>query len=240
MLLWRVRATLRRLDRVTRLSAQLHTDWDRSAVLHVSAPAGLQPDASAARAPRSAAGVLGILVLGLGVVVGGLLVFVGGCSVACGESVGILVLLMGLAVLGLSISGLAKARAARPEKPRELEEPPLPFVPVLSFVLSPVGWVKPEAWQQPATLLRVVARGRLKSRSWSTGADGLDGASPAPAVAGFPPGALLGRLGSLTFLIGVEASIPPGPRQRLEMCINLEDGAGVRGHYAIEVSSVGL
>jgi hypothetical protein len=265
----RARKSVARIRKAERLATEIDARGERTEIFGVRDPAVLaQIDAGRARwseepadAPplpdddhglsRKGALALGIVILAVGCAVGGILVLVGACSALCGWSGGLVVLLAGMAIIGLSIWGgltfLKRGRAMPREEARDDAGGAGPHV-VMADVHVPVlgadGWVDAGVDRGVATTVLVRSTGLVRMRArWMADADGNGETAGAGAfVPAAPLGALVGRVGDDCFFLGSEGVVPEGPVGRLQLAVNAVPGArsqAPRGHFAAHVTVYG-
>lgn len=209
-----------------------------------SDPAVEYPEDQGGGMSRGAAIALGVVVLAVGCTLGGVLVLVGACVALCGEPGGVLVLLAGMAIIGLSIwGGITFFRKARSE-PRSAavddgpDGPRVVKAEVHVPVLGADGWV--DTGVERAGESTVVVRGeglvRFPTR-WMADADGNgETAGVGALVPAAPLGALVGRVGDDVFFLGSEGVVPPGAPGRIHLAVNQAPAQAPRGHFAAHVT----
>ena len=190
--------------------------------------------------------VLGMIGLGALFVGGLFLALLGLCSVACdGGIAGVLVLLLGLAVMGLTIWGairLGRAARSRHEAPdaasAELRTTPLEAAAWVD-IDARTDWTPAGIQVQPGEALVARAWGVVRGgRLWAADAegDGVAAGRGAP-LPGAPARSLIGRVGARVFFIGAEQRVPAGVEGPLELRANVapEHQELLRGGFTVQI-----
>lgn len=256
----RTRRLLRRAEKADALATRIAEAPGSTDVLRLDDPAmearvaaavaaldEAEPGAAASpHEPSTGMVVLGMLCLGA-LLVGGLFVtLLGACSVGCdGGVAGVLVLLVGLALMGLAIWGGIRLLRSRHPHATAPESASAELIPT---PLEPAGWVDIDAstgWVAAGVEVRpevplvarawgVVRGGRL----WAADAegDGVAAGMGAP-LPGAPARALIGRVGARVFFVGAEQRIPAGVAGPLELRANVaaEHQALMRGGFTVQI-----
>lgn len=213
----------------------------------VAAQEQAEPGAAASPGePSTGVVVLGMLCLGA-LLVGGLFVtLLGACSVGCdGGVAGVLVLLLGLALMGLAIWGSirllrwAKHGSSAPEA-ADAGLVPTPLEPAgWVDIDASTGWVPAGVEVQPEVPLVARAWGVVRGgRLWAADAegDGVAAGMGAP-LPGAPARALIGRVGARVFFIGAEQRVPDGVAGLLELRANVPEAHLdlMRGGFTVQL-----
>lgn len=256
----RLRRMLRRNAKAEALAARIAEDPSSTSVLQITDPV-MRDRVQAAQAesepplPAPFNGVsyadrstliLGMLGLGIVMAFGIFLALIGICTVACGESVGVIVLLIGIALIGLTSWGVStiKKHLHRPVDMHAAVDPQIGT----RWVLESAGWADLDAskgWLSTGLLVDrhtpmiarawgVVRGGRL----WAADAEG-DGvvAGKGAPLPGAPARALIGRIADRVFFMGTEQRLPDDMEGMLELCINVppEHHALLRGGFTVQI-----
>ncbi len=206
------------------------------------------PGDCATRGRRPELLVFGIVVMGLGIVGGGMLVLSGACSVGCGGGApAVLVLLAGLAVIGLAVwAGVVLIGKSRPGREEErivttpTQEPIGPLVsgPIQAMtVLAGEGWMDAPVGRTAGRVVQFEAHGMARGpRGWAADADGNGAVAGADALLpGAPICALVGRVGEDRFFLGSAGVVPAGAPGPLQVAINTggDPTRPVKGSFAV-------
>lgn len=188
--------------------------------------------------------VLAILGLGVVIVAGVFVALVGVCTMGCGGSFGLVLLLLGLGLIGLGIWGIIKV-VNKPTLQIALSD--IPDEARLPTALQSAGWTDVDASQgwisagvdiHPDTPVVARAWGVVRGgRLWASDAegDGVAAGRGAP-LPGAPARALIGRVGQRVFFIGAEQRVPAGVSGPLELCANVapDHHARVFGGFTVQ------
>jgi hypothetical protein len=248
----RLRRALRRHDRARDLAHRMATHHGPSGILEPTDPAirarilaaapdpSLEQEMSEAEVQlRRRTLFMASVMLGLGIVVGLFVLILGGCGLACaGESSFVALLLIGVAIIGLSIAMRVSVRAKLAQLDSEEQSPdaetprtglPDPHARTVTYWAEiPAGtpWVPTEVVFTERVVVHVDAWGTVHGGgSWAANADGDGVAAGADApLPGAPARSLIGRVGDEVFFVGVSGTIPPDPDRvlngPLELSIN--------------------
>ncbi|MDP2312216.1 MAG: twin-arginine translocation signal domain-containing protein [Pseudomonadota bacterium] len=275
-LLRRVRRGLSRIQKAERVAAELEARGEGTAAFEIRDPVLLRqvavgrarwaaepieddggadelelPEGQGGGLSRGAAIALGIVVLAIGCAVGGILAIVGLCVALCGSTSGVLLLLAGMAIIGLSIwGGITLIQQGR-RTPRRVAQDEtaddtgaagrrIATADVHLPVLGADGWVDTGVERAAAATLFVRGTGLVRFQTrWVADADGNGETAGVDAfVPAAPLGALVGRVGDDVFFLGSEGVVPEGAPGRLQLAVNQRPGAAhtPKGHFAAHVT----
>ncbi len=256
----RVRRELRRLEKAIRLAKDIAEDPERSSVLETANPAvraaaergrarhanadgglvGDLPESEGQRILLQTLRVLGMLTLGVLTMGGVLVAFLGfGCAFECGEAGGLLIGLLGMAIIGLSVWGfMLLAREFHEEARPRLEDGATVLDRIDLLVQSSEPWQPTGRAVAPGQRWRVDAHGITRSaRGWAADANGNGVAAGKGALLpGAPEGCLVGRVGDRVFHLGADGAVPTGVEGPLLLAANQDAWSRNRAHGYFAIS----
>ena len=260
-----LRAVVRRIDKLESLVERARQEGRAEDLLRPATRAqregaelgllrhGVRPQALEGSEPEVN---LGLAMIGAVLVAGGtVLLVLGLCNVLCGDPGGILLILTGLALVGLGFWALSASWRRPPSAPKHRSELPEESGARLSRRseqgAAPVarvdglgvnvhvheGWVDTSLRRSPDGPLRLRARGRVYGPwGWmaSANGDGVAAGLHAP-LPGAPELALLAEVGGKILFLGAEGEIPAGPPEPVRLCLNLSPGeaTGALGFFHV-------